>query len=127
MKKLIIKSGIAATVLGLITAALVYKFVINKPHPDYEKAKASFTLLAADPFESYRADRTVAEASFNGKMVQLNGRIDRIEQNDSLLVGIFVSDQGMFGEDVVRCTMLSAHSPALAAFQEGTEVRIKGW
>lgn len=127
MKSLIIKLGIAGVILGLIAAALVFKFVWNKPHRDYEKAKAAFTLLAADLFEEYRTDRPKAESTFNGQVVQLNGRLDRIEQSDSMMVGVFVFDQGMFGDEGVRCTMLANHESSLLNLAEGAEVRIKGY
>ena len=127
MKHLIIKLGIAGVILGLIAAALVFKFVVNKPHRDYEKTKAAFTLLAADLFQEYRTDRTKAETTFNGQVVQLNGRIDRIEQIDSLMVGVFVFDTGIFGDEGVRCTMLPNHENSLLNLAEGTEARIKGY
>ena len=127
MKKLIIKLGIGGMLVGLIAVLLVFRFVINKPHPDYEKIEPAFVLLAADLFESYAGDRSTAEELYNGKIVQLNGTLTKIEKTDSLTVGIFVFDEGMFGDEGVRCTMLPQYAQVPGDFAEGSEVRIKGF
>ena len=127
MKKLIIKIGIGGMLVGLIAALLVFRFVINKPHPDYEKIEPAYVLLAVDLFESYAGDRATAEGLYNGKIVQLNGTLSKIEKTDSLTVGIFVFDNGMFGDEGVRCTMLPQYAQVTGDFAEGSEVRIKGF
>lgn len=127
MKKLIIKIGIGGTLVGLIAALLVFKFVINKPHPDYEKMEPEYVLLAADIFEKYTGNRSSAEELYNGKVVQLNGTLSKIEETDSLIIGIFVFDEGVFGDEGVRCTMLPQYAQATGGLSEGSEVRIKGF
>ena len=127
MRKLIIKIGIPALVLGTVAAIYVYSFVINKSHPDYRNMKPEYVMLAHDMFENYKNDRISAESVYNGKMVQLNGTLDKIESNDSLLVGIFVFDQGMFGDEGIRCTLLPGPGSELDNLASGSEVRIKGF
>lgn len=46
MKRYLKIIGILA-VLCIVAALLIYKFIYNKPHRDYEKAKAEFTIEAS--------------------------------------------------------------------------------
>ena len=127
MKKIIFKSLLVLTIIGALSAGYVYYFIINKPHPDYEKMEPEFIFLASDLFERYRYDRSNSENRFNGKVIQLNGTFDYIEQNDSLLVGVFVFDEGIFGDEGVRCTMLASQNGKIGKNLEGKEVRVKGF
>ena len=127
MKKKILASAIILATLGIASAVYLYIFVINKPHPDYEKMDPEYVMLASDLFDSYRTYRADSEEKFNGRVIQLNGTFDRIEQNDSLLVGVFVFDQGIFGEEGVRCTMLASQNGTVNKKLEGKEVRVKGF
>lgn len=127
MKKIIIKITIALAILGILSALYVYTFIINKPHPDYENMEPAYVMLAADLFESYRHNRIASENKYNGQVIQLNGTFERIEQNDSLLVGVFVFEQGIFGEEGVRCTMLASQKEKLHDRQSTHEIRIKGF
>jgi hypothetical protein len=125
--KIQIKATIALFLVGLISAALVYRFVINKPHQDFEKARPAFIVSAADLFNSFRSGREEAEKKYNGQIVMLNGQLDKIETSDSLVTGVFIFSQGMFGEEGIRCTMLPNHSSNLKAITEGSEIRLKGY
>jgi len=126
-RKNILKAAIALFTIGIISAGLVYQFVINKPHRDYEKAKPAFIVSAADLFDSFRSDREEAEKKYNGQVVMLKGKIDKIEVNESLVTGVFVFEQGMFGDEGIRCTMLPGHSTSLKSLPEGSEVHLKGF
>jgi len=126
MKKIIIRTTLILAILGILSAFYVYEYVINKPHPDYEKIEPVYIILAADLFDSYRDDRLAAEKKYNGQIIQLNGTCDRFEQKDSLLVGVFVFEQGMFGEEGIRCTLLDSQKESIEDNLTGQEVRIKG-
>ena len=124
-RKNILKGTLILAVIGLISAGLVYQFVINKPHRDFEKAKPAFIVSADDLFDSFRSDRTEAEAKYNGQVVLLSGKITKIETSDALVTGVFVFDQGMFGDEGVRCCMLPDHAANLKATPEGSDVQLK--
>lgn len=125
--KLWMKILIGLVIAGIITAILVWFFVINKPHTDYEKAKADFKLTAKELFESYRANKTEAEKKFNGKVVELTGAITRVDQADSLVIVVFVFGEGMFGDEGVRCTMLPKFNDAASVLQPESNVILKGF
>ena len=126
-KKNLIKAAIALFVIGLVSAGLVYQFVINKPHRNFEKAKPAFIISAADLFDSFRTGREEAEKKYNGQVVMLSGKLDKVETSDETVTGVFVFDQGLFGDEGVRCTMLSNYSSNLKAIPEGSEVQLKGF
>ena len=126
-RKNIFKAAIALAILGVISAGLVYQFVINKPHVNYEKAKPAYIVSAADLFDIFRTTRDEAEKKFNGQVVMLTGKIDKIEEADNKVIGVFVFDQGMFGDEGVRCTMLPDHSTSLKSIPEGSVVQLKGY
>ena len=126
-RKNIYKAGIVFFAIGLISAGLVYQFVINKPHRDFEKAKPAYIVSAADLFDSFRSDRDNAEKKYNGQVVLLNGKLSKIENADALVTGVFVFDQGMFGDEGIRCTMLPQHSSSLKSVPEGSEIQLKGF
>jgi hypothetical protein len=126
-KKTLITAAIALFLIGTVSAGLVFRFVINKPHKDYEKARPAFIVSAADLFDSFRSDQANAEQKYNGKVVMLSGKLDKVETADEKVTGIFVFDQGMFGDEGIRCTMLPNQSTSLKAIPEGSEVQLKGY
>lgn len=126
-RKNIYKAAIALLAIGLVSAGLVYQFVINKPHRDFEKARPAYIVSAADLFDSFRSDRDNAEKKFNGQVVLLNGKISKVETSDELVTGVFVFDQGMFGDEGIRCTMLPQQASNLKSLPAGSDVQLKGY
>jgi hypothetical protein len=125
MKKWI-KISAVVIVLGIIGAILGYKFIYNKPHRDYEKAKPDYVLSAEEVFRFYKDSREEATAKFTGKVLQINGMLNKVEQPDSLTIAVFAIEQGMFGDEGIRCTMLENHAKTVLAYT-GKEVTIKGY
>jgi hypothetical protein len=114
-------------VLGAIAAFLVFHFMYNKPHPDYEKMDAAYTTAAADLYKSFTLNKTEAGSKYNGKVVAVTGRITKVEAKDSLTTCVFVFENGMFGDQGVRCTMLSKYGLEARKIQPGSDVRLKGY
>ena len=113
--------------LGLISAGLVYKFVINKPHTDYEKAKPAYIISAADLYDSFISDRTASEEKYNGQVILLNGRLDKVEISGELVTGIFIFEQGVFGDEGIRCSVLPKYVSNIKAIPQGSMVQLKGF
>ena len=114
-------------VLGIIGAGLGYKFIYNKPHRDYEKAKADFTLPAKDLFEAYRNSKQEAEQKYNGKVIDISGKIKSVEDVDTLVIVVFAFSEGMFGDEGIRCTMLPKYKPADLKIMVNSVVDLKGY
>jgi hypothetical protein len=121
-----IKVLFALLLIGLITGALLYVFVYNKPHRDIAKAKPDLSVTAAELFDAFRADEVSAGARFNGKVVQIEGVVDDIDILDDLVIMIFVFDDGIFGQEGVRCNMLPDWGARALEFQVGDFITIKG-
>jgi hypothetical protein len=126
-RKNIIIGFLSLTAAGIISATLVYQFVINKPHVNYEKAKPAYIVSAADLYNSFKSDRQGAESKFNGQVVLLNGKLDKVEVTDSLVTGVFVFEQGLFGDEGIRCSMLTDQVNRLETMPEGCQVMVKGY
>lgn len=122
-----IKILAALALVGIIALFLVYKFVYNKPHPDFEKKKAEYSVTAADLFAGYRDGNSIATQKFNGKVLEVTGILTDIETNNDLTVAVFVFDEGMFGAEGIRITMLPEHSQSLLNTEIGKEITIKGF
>ena len=122
-----IKIVLGLFIVGIIAAVLGYFFVYNKPHPNYEKMDAAYTVTAADLYKSYTTNKSAAGTKYNGKVVALSGRLSKVEVTDSLTTCVFVFNKGMFGDEGVRCTMLPDNSDLAKKLQPDGEVRLKGY
>jgi hypothetical protein len=122
-----IKIGIALIIVGVIGGFVVYKFVYNKAHTDFEKAKAEYSLPAKDIFDAYRADAAAAGEKYNGRVIEVSGTLSDIEELEETVTAVFVFDEGMFGPEGVRVTMLSNHRDALKNHPKGKTIRLKGF
>jgi hypothetical protein len=121
MKRLL-KIGIVLAVVGVLAAAYVWFFVYNKPHKNYEKAKPEAVLTAADCFNSFVNNGN----AHTGKVLQLDGMPSYIENQDSLVIVVFVFNEGMFGDEGIRCTMLPKYKEAALALNLDEKIIIKG-
>ena len=106
---------------------LVYHFVINKPHPDYEKEPAKYSLKATEFFNAYITSRKESETKYNGQVIEIEGKYSSVEKNDTTAIVVFVFKQGMFGDEGIRCTMLPKYKTALDNTAKGTEIKVKGY
>ncbi len=126
MKKTLKIIGILA-LIGIIAAFLVYRFVYNKPHPDYEEEVAVYTLSAEEFYNEFQNQTDAANKKYTGKMLKVKGELDKVEETDSLTIGVFAISSGMFGDEGIRCTMLPKYIPQLQKFTLPAEVTIKGF
>ena len=122
-----IKITLSLLVLGFITGIVVAYFLYNKPHPNYEKMDAAYTIAAADLYKDCTANKNQAGTKYNGKVVAVTGKLSKVEVKDSLTTCDFVFEQGMFGDQGVRCTMLPDNSDLAKKLQPDGEVRLKGY
>ncbi len=123
MKKL--KTGIAVSVaVILLSAAYVWFFVYNKPHRDFEKARPDVVESARQCYQNFKKS---AKAPESGKVVELFGVPKAIEHSDSLVTVVFAFQQGMFGDEGVRCTLLPQYNEEAGRLSLHDTVRIKGF
>lgn len=118
---------IVIVILGLLIGLYVFVFIYNKPHRNYETAKPDYILSSKNLFNSYKDDRLKAQKIYNGKVVQINGNPKKIEDRDSVVVAIFVFQQGDFGDEGIRCTMLPKFKSKIRQFKPDYFLTIKGY
>ena len=107
-------------VIAALGIFLVYHFVWNKAKPDYAGLEPDFTVSAPELYREFTENSTAASAKYNGKMILLTGGADRLEKVDSLVIAVYVFNEGMFGDEGIRCTFLSSVK------DEITETSLKG-
>jgi len=127
MNKLV-KIGIILAVTGFIAAVLVWKFYVNKPHDNIEKAKPAYSISVEKIWLQYNTDLKTTDSLYTGKVVQLSGTLSRVENSDSLVYVVFVMEaDSMFGDKSIRCEMLRKFNDVATTLTLDTPVNIKGF
>lgn len=121
-----LKVLIGLIVLGILAIAYVWFFVYNKPHKDFDKATADFRLNGEVLYQAYKADAKSASLKYNGKVLEISGKLSSIEAKDTLVTAVFAFEQGMFGDQGVRCSFLPKYFEGAKKLQSGVAVKIKG-
>lgn len=73
----------ALIIIGL-GAAYVWFFVYNKSHKNIEEAKAKYSLNIEEVVNEFEVQYDSAINKYNGQVVELKGKVTRIEPNDSI-------------------------------------------
>jgi hypothetical protein len=113
--------------VGVIAGSLMYAFVYNKAHKDYENIKPDYTISASELYNSFKANTTASGTKYNGKVLSVTGKLTKVETTDSLVIGVFVFYCGMFGDEGIRCTMLPKFNEEAKKLQPGNVYNIKGY
>ena len=97
--------GIIAVIAVIIGVVAGY-FIYNKPHKNYEKAKADFTLTANELFNEFEENSDQANQKYDKKVIELTGGVDEInklQNNSSALImmggGINAELQSIYSTD----------------------------
>jgi Na+-translocating ferredoxin:NAD+ oxidoreductase RnfG subunit len=126
MKK-ILRIAIILAVIGAVAAALVWKFYVNKPHDDIEKATPAYSMVTEEIWSKYNTNRKTADSLYNNQVIELSGSLSRIDKNDSLVSVIFVmAADSMFGDKTIACQMYKKHNEEATALPVGAKIKIKG-
>ena len=126
MKK-ILKIALIFLAIGLVAAALVWKFYVNKPHDDIEKSTPAFSIATEEIWSKYNTDRKTADSLYNNQVIEVTGNLSRIDKNDSLVSVVFVmAADSMFGDKTIACQMYKKHNDEAGALTIGEKVKIKG-
>ena len=115
------------SIIGVIAAVLIYVFVINKSHPDYEKEQAVYSLEAKELFDHFRSDNSSANEKYTGKVIEIKGMLNKVDLADSAAIAILVFEGGMFGDEGIRCTMIPKFNDQCESHKLNTAITIKGY
>jgi hypothetical protein len=118
--------ALALIILAGAAAFIVYKYVYNKPHPDYVKEKAEVTIAAKRLWVDYSMNKDIADPKYTGKVIEIKGSIMRVETVENLVIVVFAYKKGDFGDEGIRVTMLPAYHQAAKGINPFKDIRIKG-
>jgi hypothetical protein len=114
-------------IVGIIGAILIYVFVYNKPHPDYAEADPDFRITATELFTEFQNNTTTANDNYNGKIVAVRGELSSVETTELQTIAVFAIDEGMFGDEGIRMSMLPEYSDQVSQYTPGSNIVIKGF
>jgi hypothetical protein len=109
--------------LGLIVSLYIWFFVYNKPHRNFEKEKAEVVLQARQCFNDFSSGKN----DLGGKVIEIYGVPSGVEDNDSVVLVVFSFNQGMFGDEGIRCGMLPKFQSDARKLNLNDTVFIKGF
>ncbi len=125
--KLWIKILLGLVLTVITVAVLTFYYVFHKPHPDFEKMKPDYSLDAGTFYKEFKTSKQNAQKLYNGKVIVITGMLSRVESSDSLTIAVFVFNQGMFGDEGIRCTILKKFIPEAKKLKPDGITRIKGY
>jgi type II secretory pathway pseudopilin PulG len=125
MKKWL-KVLLVLAVIGIIAALYIYFFVYNKPHRDIEKAKPDFTMQAEMLYNEFTSQKDSANTKYLDKVLEINGNLKSVEKTDTLSIIVFSFNEGMFGDEGIRCTLLPKYREMASDLKPNDMVTIKG-
>ncbi len=111
---------------GIILVFFVYRY-INKPPANFENEEASVSIKAVELFNEYKSKADTANARYLGKVIEIQGYLTAIEKVDSMFIVVFAFDEGMFGAEGLRCTLLEKYHQQALDYTEGDEIALKGY
>jgi Na+-translocating ferredoxin:NAD+ oxidoreductase RnfG subunit len=127
MNKLL-KTGLILAVIGLVAAALIWKFYVNQPHEDIDSATPAYSMTTDEIWKQYNTDQKTADSLYTNKVIQLSGILSRVDKNDTLVSVIFVmAADEMFGDKTISCQMYNKHNAEASALTAGSKLKVKGF
>jgi hypothetical protein len=118
---------ILTLMLGALAGAYVWFFVYNKPHRNIENATPDYTETALSLYAHYHGGLNSEQKNLDGAVVEFTGIPSKTETGDSLSVVVFVFDEGLFGDEGIRCTLLPSYNELLTTINLNEPITIKGF
>jgi hypothetical protein len=123
-----LKIIIGLIVVGIVAAVVVYNYV-NRGQPDYAKAEPELTVKAKRLYTDFKMNPELATEKYcgtDGKVIQIEGSISKVEMNDSTIVLVYAYEEGMFGDEGIRVTMLPQFNKQAKQLSSIRKLVVKG-
>lgn len=124
MKKLILRIVLALAVVVVLAIAYFFIFVYFKPHVDYLKAEPEIEISGEQLFNDFVTNHIDASRKYSGKVLLVNGIIDDLEIVDDMKIAVMIFDDGFFGPEGVRFSLLEGQANQIVV---GNEMWLKGF
>lgn len=118
MKKLIL----LILFIALLAAAFYGYKEYQRKTPDTNSLKTDFKLSANELYDAFDSDETSASEKFTEKVLEVNGTIDAIEIEDSVVSIILLADNAMIGG--INCQINPNQD--ISNLENGQNITIKG-
>lgn len=96
----------------------------NRTNQDLAKAKAEVKIPVNELIHDYETNDSLSNKKYLGKIVEVNGPIKKIEQDDSGMYVIVLGDSTSLSS--VRCSMDSIHNKDAALLKAESSALIRG-
>jgi len=117
MKKILI----GVLVLALAGGAYGY-YLWNMPHENMDRAKADFSIDAAQLFSEYNTDQTAADAKYLDKTIAVKGKVKEVNKDEGPVK--IILDTG--SDFSVVCTLDELSKHPRTDFNVGETITFKG-
>lgn len=119
------KTGIISGIIliGVLAAWLVYSKVYNKPHRQIAGEQAAYVVSSADLFGAYETDESKADSLYLNKVIQVEGNVEKVSQNEGGETTLMLAGNEMFG---ISCTMADSEIEKIQHIKPGSKVKLKG-
>lgn len=116
-------------IIGIIGAYFGYR-EFNRGHPDYAEAKAELSVEASKLYLDFTTKSDEAYKTYvgeEGKVIEIEGKISKVELiGDTLAVLVYAFNEGLFGDEGIRLTMLPEFTEESKKLQPDMNVLVKG-
>jgi hypothetical protein len=118
-KKIVLITILTLFIAGVIVGVAMY----NKPHRNIQKAKTDFTVSATELLKAFNDNNTLAEKTYFGKVILVNGEIKSITHTGTNTSLIISGKDDFFG---VNCSFNVAENQKINELKEGLTIKVKG-
>lgn len=119
MKKMIMLIGI----VGLIGGLIAYQ-MYTQPLKDMANMDAEVQMSARDLYAAYDADESAANEAYLGKIIEVTGVVQQIENGDSGAATLVLDTGAALGS--VLCRMDQQKGDDLSHLQPGQQIQVRG-
>ncbi|MBS1666381.1 MAG: hypothetical protein JST58_03310 [Bacteroidetes bacterium] len=129
MKRKIIKRIVFVLLTGIAVAGAIGTYLFFKPHRNVQETKAFAELKVADLVNEFTADANKANAKYlasdgNSKVLIIEGRVNKIAENQSGEKVIILKDDG--AKVGVSATFSKTATANIQSVKTGDIIKIKG-
>lgn len=96
----------------------------NRTNQDMTEASAEVKVTSLDLIRSYEENDSLANRQYLGKILEVNGVINKIETDDNGFYTVVLGSTGSLSS--VRCSMDSTHQADAANLQKGSSIALRG-
>jgi hypothetical protein len=96
----------------------------NRTHKDLATVKPDVNISATELIREYEANDSIANLKYLGRVVEINGKVRKIEQDEKGYYTVIIGDTGNVSS--VRCSMDTTHNEDASHLIAGSSANLRG-